>query len=110
MYGDVQKELKVRCVEREEVRLRLQDVLRAVDGLLLVKVQLNLLQEGIAKNRDRHALIALEKSDEVVEDFLSNIDIVILFNENESQSLVKNGSILVTVFGKLVNQSCHQAN
>lgn len=70
MHCDVQKELKVRGVEREVVRLRLQDVLRAVDALLFVEVQLDLLQQWVAEDADGHALIALEEPDEIVEDLL----------------------------------------
>lgn len=51
--------------------MRLEDVLCAVDALLLVEVQPDLLQQRVAEDGNWHALIALEKPDEVVEDLLS---------------------------------------
>ena len=88
----------------------MQNILRSINSLLLVKIQLNLLKQRITQNVNRHPLIGLKQLNEVVKNFLSSINIVVLLDEYKCECLVQSWRVFIPFSGKLINQEDHEVD
>ena len=70
--------------------------------VLFVKIDLNLLQQWLAKDTNGDVLMLLEKDNEVLQHFFPHIKIGIAVYKYESQGFVKNRSKLVSFTSKSI--------
>ena len=88
MDRDGRKELKVGGVHAKLVRGRLQKACGvAFEEVLLLKVDGDLLKEGLAEDTEWDRRLGLKKLYEVVEHFLFEVRVQVLLDEDECHSL-----------------------
>lgn len=76
--------------------------------LLLLKINLNLLEERLTKDLNRHARNIGKNIDKVMVHLLSQFQIAIAINHDEGKRLIKNRSMPIPIGCKRVQKTEHE--